>query len=257
MTNMARKRLIVGNWKMYVESPEEAHAFALALRRRVRGFKGLEVWLAPPHPLLPDVSHVLESSPVRVGAQTVSAHSDGAHTGEVSAKTLKKVGALFTLIGHSERRIAGDTNELVRAQLERALEAGLVPIFCIGERERETDGEHFELLEAQLTSALSTIPKNTLKKLVVAYEPVWAIGKHAADAMQPSELQEMVIFIRKILADMLDRAAALRVPILYGGAVEPQNAASLITEGGVGGLLVGHSSAELDQFLEIIKATQN
>src|SRR3989344_4112716 len=256
---MARKRLIVGNWKMYVESPEEAHAFALALRRRVRGFKGLEVWLAPPHPLLPDVSHVLESSPVRVGAQTVSAHSDGAHTGEVSAKTLKKVGALFTLIGHSERRIAGDTNELVRAQLERALEAGLVPIFCIGEREREreTDGEHFELLEAQLTSALSTIPKNTLKKLVVAYEPVWAIGKHAADAMQPSELQEMVIFIRKILADMLDRAAALRVPILYGGAVEPENAASLIREGGVGGLLVGHASAELGQFLEIIKATQN
>ena len=191
-----------------------------------------------------------------MGAQTLSAHTDGAHTGEVSAKTLKKVGALFALVGHSERRIAGDTQEIVHAQLERAIEAGLTPILCIGEREREHDGEHFELLEAQLTSALGNIPKNSLKKLIVAYEPVWAIGRHAIDAMKPSELQEMVIFIRKVLAETLDRAVALKTPVLYGAAVEVENAALLIHEGGVNGLLVGHASVQVERFLEIIKAAQ-
>lgn len=242
---------------MYVEDPEEAHAYALTLRRNVRGMTGVEVWLAPPFPLIPDVAKVLDSSPVRVGAQTLSSHTEGAHTGEVSAKTLKKVGALFALVGHSERRIAGDTQEIVHAQLERVIEAGLTPILCIGEREREHDGEHFGLLESQITSALGTIPKNSLKKLIVAYEPVWAIGKHASDAMKPSELQEMVIFIRKVLAETLDRAVALKTPVLYGAAVEAENAESLIKEGGVNGLLVGHASARVEQFLEIIKATQN
>jgi triosephosphate isomerase len=253
---MARKRLIIGNWKMYIEDPEEAHAYALALRRKARTLTGTEVWLAPPALLLPDVAHVLESSPVRVGAQTVSAHNGGAHTGDVSAKTCKQCGALFALVGHSERRAAGDTQEVVRAQLERALEAGLAPVLCIGERERERDGEHFELLESQLTSALRGIPTQQLKKLVVAYEPVWAIGKHAESAMQPHELQEMVIFIRKVLADTLDRPRALKTPILYGGAVEAENAAVLMQEGGVNGLLVGHASAELEQFLEILKAVK-
>lgn len=257
LTDMAKKRLIIGNWKMFIEDPLEAHAFALGLRRRVRSLKGLEVWLAPSHPLIPDVAKVLESSPVRVGAQVISAYEDGHRTGDVSAATAKKVGATFTLVGHSERRIMGDTQEVVHAQLERAIEAGLNPVLCIGERERENDGEHFGLLEAQLTSALKNIPTNSLKKLIVAYEPVWAIGKHAIDAMKPAEIQEMVIFIRKVMAETLDRAAALKVPVLYGAAVEPENAASLIHEGGVNGLLVGHASAQLDQFLEIIKATQN
>ena len=254
---MVKKKLIVGNWKMYIEEPEEAHTFVLALRRKVRGLKGVEVWLAPPHPLLPDVASVLESSPVRVGAQTISAHSDGAHTGEVTAKTLKNVGALFTLVGHSERRIAGDTQDIVRAQLEQALAAGLSPILCIGEREREHDGEHVTLLENQLVSALQQVPPASLKKLIIAYEPVWAIGKQGVDAMRPSDLQEMVIFIRKVMADTLDRATALRTPILYGGSVDGENAKALMAEGGVNGLLVGRASAQIDKFLEIIKATQN
>ncbi len=249
-----KKRLIVGNWKMYIEDPEAAHSYALTLRRKVRGLSGIEVWLAPSHPLIPDIAHVLDSSPVCVGAQSLSAHTDGQHTGDVSARTLKKVGALFALIGHSERRIAGDTQEIVHAQLERALEAGLAPILCIGEREREHDGEHFEILENQLTSALKNIPKYSLKKLLVAYEPVWAIGKSSEFAMKSAELEEMVIFIRKVLADILDRQAALKIQILYGAAVEPQNAGYLIKEGGINGLLVGHASAQLDQFLEIIKA---
>ena len=254
---MARKRLVVGNWKMYIKKAEEAKKFALTLRRKTRGLRGVEVWLAPPTPFLPEVARVLESSPVRVGAQKATHHADPQHTGSVSAVMLKDVGASFVIVGHSEYRIAAGTNDKVRAQLERTVEAGLAPVLCVGEREREADGEHFSFIETELESALRGLPPAVLKKLTVAYEPVWAIGRHAADAMKPAEVQEMVIFIRKVLSDILDRRAALKVPILYGGSVEPGNAADLIAEGGVGGFLVGHASAEVESFFEIIKATQN
>jgi triosephosphate isomerase len=251
---MARKRLVVGNWKMYIQKPDEAHSYALALRRRVRGLSGVDVWIAPPTPLIDDVARVLESSPVRVGAQKVTHHTDPKHTGSVSAAMLKGVGASFVIIGHSEYRAAAGTNLKIRAQLERTIEAGLAPILCIGEEERGRDGEHFSVIEEQLTSALKDVPKNLLKKLVVAYEPVWAIGKHAEDAMKPAELQEMTIFIRKMLADLLDRAKALKIPILYGGSVEGENAGPLLKEGGVNGFLVGRASTTVDNFLAIISA---
>ncbi len=250
---MAKKRLVVGNWKMYIEKPEDARAFALALRRKVRGLVGVDVSIAVPFTLLPEVSEVLESSSVRVGAQTISPHGDGKHTGDISGVMLKGAGALFTIIGHSERRAAGDTDAAVRNQLERTLAAGLAPVLCIGEEMRHQDGEHFSIIEEQLSSALKNVPKNTLKKLVVAYEPVWAIGKRVEDAMKPADLQEMVIFIRKMLAHLLDREAALKIPILYGGSVEAANAAQLLKEGGVNGFLVGRASAHVESFLEIIK----
>lgn len=261
-----KKRLVVGNWKMYIESPEEARAFALNLRRRARGLSGTAVYLAPPFPLLPEVAEVLESSPVLVGAQALSPSGDGQHTGDVSGKMLKASGASFAIVGHSERRLrsggSGESNDVVRAELEQAVAAGLAPLLCVGEHEHEHDGpstdfrigDHFSFIESQLSSALKNIPKNTLSKLIVAYEPVWAIGKRAEDAMQPAELQEMVIFIRKTLAELLDRKLALKVPVLYGGSVESTNARALLDEGGVSGFLVGHASAHLDSFLEIIKA---
>ncbi len=171
-----------------------------------------------------------------------------------SAKMLKSAGALFSIIGHSERRAAGEDDKSVRAQLEHALAAGLTPVLCIGEQAREAGGEHFSVIEAQLGSVLKNISKNTLKKLVIAYEPVWAIGKSVDDAMRPGDLEEMVIFIRKALVDLLDRKMALAVPILYGGSVEGANAAALIKEGGVNGFLVGRASARVEDFLAIIEA---
>ena len=217
---MTRKRLVVGNWKMFIETLLEARAFALSLRRKVRGLSGVEVWLAPPFPFIAEVNEILESSPIHIGAQKVAPYRDSQHTGAVSAKMLKSVGASFVIVGHSERRAQGETDEKVREELMRAAEAGLSPILCIGESVREDDGAHFGVLENQLTSALDKLPAQSLKKLVVAYEPVWAIGKHSGDAIGPAELQEMVIFIKKVLAEILGRTAALKVPILYGGSVE-------------------------------------
>ncbi len=249
---MARKRLIVGNWKMYIEKPEDARVFALAVRRKLRGLTGVDVWIAPPTPFVAEVANILESSPIKVGTQKVTHHKDPKHTGSISATMLKGIGASFVIVGHSEYRLAAGTNDKVRAQLERTIEAVLAPILCIGEESREADGEHFSVIEEQLSSALKNIPKNTLKKLVIAYEPVWAIGKHAEDAMKPADLQEMMIFIRKMLADLLDREMALKIPILYGGSVEAENASALLKEGGVNGFLVGRASAHIESFLEII-----
>ena len=245
------KRIVAGNWKTYIESRSDARAFALALRRKARSLSGVDVFIAPPFILLPELEEVLRSSPIKVGAQGVSPYTAGAHTGDVSAAMLKDAGALFAIIGHSEERAAGTTNEMVRGSLERAVEKNIIPILCIGERERESEGEHFDFIEAQLTTAFKHFP-GKLTKLIIAYEPVWAIGKKAEEAMGPQELHQMSIFIRKVLTEIMGRTQALKVPVLYGGSVDETNAQLLLQEGGVAGFLLGRASTDIDTFLTII-----
>lgn len=249
---MTKKRLVVGNWKMYVDSPQEARSLALALRRKARTIKGVETWVAPPAPFVAGVADVLASSPVRVGAQEVMGFEGQQHTGGVSAAMLKNSGVSFVIVGHSEQRAAGKDDKQVREELLRALEAKLTVVLCVGEREREQDGSHFSFIERQLVVALDALP--AAARLVVAYEPVWAIGKSAEDAMKPAELEQMAIFIRKTLVETLDRKAGLRIPVLYGGSVEPANAWELVNDGGVNGFLVGRASVQAEPFLEILKA---
>ena len=219
---------------------------------------GTEAWFAPAFPLIAPAAAALKGSSVKVGAQTISIHQEGAHTGEVSAKILKASGVSFALVGHSERRAQGETDEDVREQLQVTLGAGLTAILCVGETEREPDGSHFVQIANQLHRALARLGDAKLPagKLVVAYEPVWAIGKTAAEAMKGSDVEETAIFIRKILSEALGRDAVSRVPILYGGSVEPQNAGALMKEGGINGFLVGHASADIDSFIEILKAVR-
>lgn len=253
---MARKRLVVGNWKMYITSPEEASAFAVSLRRKARTIPGVEVLLAPPFTLLPTVADALHSAPIQVGAQTISAFDEPKHTGDVSASMLKEIGVSFVIVGHSERRAAGETEDAIHKQIVRAGEAGLTTILCVGEKEREEAGGHFSVISNQISSALKNLSSKGAKKLIIAYEPVWAIGKSAQDALRPQDLQEMVIFIKKNLAETLERKVAMSVPILYGGSVEGANARDLIAQSGVSGFLVGHASTKLETFLEIIKSVR-
>jgi len=251
---MNKRPLIVGNWKMYIASPEEAKKFASGLRRKIALYKGADISIAPPFTLLPAVATACKGSVIKVGSQSISQFLDEKHTGDVSAAMAKAVGATFTIIGHSERRAMGDSNAVVRAQLMRAIEQGLTIILCIGETERDAAGAYLSIITEQLGSALDKLPLLKPGKLVVAYEPVWAIGKSAADAMKGADLREMSIFIKKTLAEHIERAAALKVPILYGGAVEASNARTLLEEGDVQGLLVGHASAGLESFVEILKS---
>jgi triosephosphate isomerase (TIM) len=249
-----KRRLVIANWKMYLKSPERAKEFARGLRRRTRQFSGVSVVVAPPFTLLSAVAGALKGSSLFVGAQAVSSFDDEKRTGEVSAAMLKHAGASYCIVGHSERRAMGETDEDIRAQLNLAATEGLVPVLCVGETERDAQGGHFSTIERQLNSALGGRGGAAVKRLVVAYEPVWAIGRSAGDAMKPGELQETVIFIRKVLADLLGRSAALRTAVLYGGSVEGENADLLLAEGGVAGFLVGHASTELDTFLPILTA---
>lgn len=249
---MSKRRLVVANWKMYIDSPEEARRFASTFRKRARIFKGVDVVLAPSFPLVPVVAEILKGSTIKIGAQTVSEFEDAPHTGEVSAATLKHSGVTFVIIGHSERRAQNESDAVIHAQLERALLAGLTTVLCVGERERDAAGSHFSLIESQL-AVLKNLPLRAIARIIIAYEPVWAIGKTAADAMKSAELREMSIFIKKTLAEQFDRAHALRVPILYGGSVEPDNAHALMAEGNINGFLVGHASADIGQFLDILR----
>ncbi len=249
---MAKKRLVIGNWKMYVEDLEEAKAATRILKRKIGRLPGVEIGIAPPAPFIEPLASLLESSPVRVGAQDVSS-LQGAYTGQISASMARSAGADFALVGHSERRAMGQSNEDVKQSLVAAASAGLAPILCVGERERSEDGGHISIVEGQLRDALRGAQSLT-GKLMVAYEPVWAIGKSATDAMKPGDVREMAIFIRKTLADILGRKDALRVPVLYGGSVEPENALALITEGDVAGFLVGHASVEPESFIAIAEA---
>jgi triosephosphate isomerase len=238
---------------MYVGSPDAAKKFSAALRKKSRAFVGTEAWIAPAFPLVPSVAAALKGSSIKTGAQTVSVHAEGAHTGEVSAAMLKALGVSFVIVGHSERRAQGETDDVIRAQLSAALSAGLTAVLCVGEIEREPDGSHWAQVVNQLHRALHGIAP-AAGRLIVAYEPVWAIGKSAAEAMRGEELEETAIFIRKILSEAIGREAMSKVPILYGGSVEPENAGALIKEGGVNGFLVGRASANIDSFIDILKA---
>lgn len=251
---MAKKPIVVGNWKMYIASADEAKKFASGLRRKAPLFlKKVDVSIVPPFTLLPGVAAAFKNSAVKVGVQSVSQFIDEKRTGEVSAAMAKEAGATFAIIGHSERRAMGEDNAVVRAQLMRALEEKLTIILCIGETERDPAGAYLSVITEQLSSALDKLPILKPGKLVVAYEPVWAIGKGAADAMKAPDLREMSIFIKKTLTAHMERSAALKVPILYGGAVEAANARALLDEGDVQGFLVGHASVRLDSFVEILK----
>ena len=265
MASAQKKRLVVGNWKMYIEDVEDARALVSVLKRKSRNFKNVEVWVAPSSPFIPVTAAMLKQSVICVGAQTLSQFgsapvsaeaSAGKHTGEVSARMLKDVGASFVIVGHSERRALGEDDTAVNAKLKNALGAGLRTILCIGEHARDEHGGHFEFIANQLRSALVDVPKPGFSKLVIAYEPVWAIGKNAADAARPELVRETTIFIRKTLVQIIGRESALRIPILYGGSVEGENAGGLMREAEISGFLVGRASTEAEKFWDIIQACQ-
>jgi triosephosphate isomerase len=253
---MARVRqpLIAGNWKM-----NGLRADALALAKGVAdgvkqaGWTDREVLVCPPATLILAVAEAVKMSRVLVGGQTCHAKPSGAHTGEIAAEMLRDCGASHVIVGHSERRAdCGETDAIVRAKAEAAWRAGLLPIVCIGETlaEREA-GRTLDVLARQLTGS---VPAGaTAAKLVVAYEPVWAIG--TGKTPTTSEVAAAHAHIRKVLGGLMGEAAAVR--LLYGGSVKDSNAAELLAAGDVDGALVGGASLKAGEFLAIAKAVQS
>ncbi len=248
------KPILVANWKNHPGSLAEARALLGHLSKSSPLYKKLSLFIAPPLPYLESVSSRSRNFS-RLAVQDIALLAQGVHTGMVTPDILKSFGVRLVILGHSERRALGETAEEVRQKIKVALHAGLAPLVCVGERSRDRDGEHFEFLREQLRASLADLKRRAdLSLLALAYEPVWAIGKRADEAIGAADLSQSIIFIRKVLTDMFGRPTAERVPILYGGSVEPTNAGALLRETGIRGFLVGRASLDAKSFKTIAES---
>ena len=248
---MPRKALIAANWKMY-KTPAEANAFVDAFLPLVAGHTRDEIALFPSPVLLPTVIAAAKGSNVAVGAQNIHFAEEGAFTGETSVGQLKAVGGTHTLIGHSERRqYFAETDEIVNKKLHTALKHGIVPVVCIGEvlAEREA-GKTASVLRTQVIGAFAGITAEAAASIVIAYEPVWAIG--TGRTATPEMAVDAHKIIRAEVAKLLGPAIAANMRILYGGSVNPGNATALVSEEEVDGALVGGASLKPDSFTAIV-----
>ncbi len=244
--------LVVGNWKMH-GTQTEASLLARQIRKGLKSVKGVEVALAPPFTALVTVGEAIRKSSIRLAAQNLHWETEGAFTGEISSKMLRELGCRFVIIGHSERRrLFNEDNQTVAKKLIASLRAGLSPILCVGEtlQERRT-GETKKVIARQLRVALKGLGKNDIKKIAVAYEPVWAIGTgHNA---RPEQVGDTHRWIREQLEDLWGQKSSERCRILYGGSVRPDNARELGKAPQVNGLLVGGASLKAESFLGIVR----
>lgn len=246
-----RRPLIAGNWKMHT-TVQEALQLASAVVQAAAKVSNRDVMVAPPYTALAAAGSVLSGTGVMLGAQNVHWEEKGAFTGEISAAMLKDVGCVMVIVGHSERRhVFGETDLMINKRVTGALQFGLIPVLCIGETLEQRDaGQTLAVLEDQVRQGLAGVEVNDGGKLVVAYEPVWAIGtgKTATEA----QAQEVHSFIRNLLTDIYEKNIAAGVRILYGGSVKPENIDVLMQQEDIDGVLVGGAALKVESFERII-----
>lgn len=250
-----RKKIIAANWKMNM-TVGESDTFLDTFLLEIGDEKRVDIVIVPPFTALPHVSERLSRvQNVKLGAQNMHWEKPGAYTGEISAHMLRELFVRYVVLGHSERRsYFGETDEIVNRKVKAALEATLDSIVCIGETLAERDaGQVEQVLERQIRGGLEGIGAKELLKVVIAYEPVWAIG--TGRTATPAQAQEAHAFIRRKLAEISDSATADKVRIQYGGSVKPQNAAELMSQPDIDGALVGGASLDPRGFVEIVKAS--
>lgn len=229
------------NWKTNPATFAEAKKLFENTSRAANEQRSISVVVAPPALYVRDLARGYRGK-IAFAAQSARADDTGAYTGDISLAQYRDSRAMYALVGHAERRAKGETNEETSAQLQKALALGMLPILCVGERARTVDGAHFAFVKEQLRAAVVGLKPVQIKKCVVAYEPVWAIG--AAKPMEPRDMHEMSIFIRKILVELLG-TPAMDIKILYGGAVDVTTAPTMMKEGDVYGLLIGRASTDV------------
>jgi triosephosphate isomerase len=247
-----RQNIIAGNWKMNGNIAQTKSLLEGLLAGKWDAGR-CQVVVCPPYTALSTAGKLLHGSQIALGAQDMSEHASGAYTAEISADMLLTVGVTYVILGHSERRQYHlETDKLVNAKAKVALEAGLTPIICVGETlEQREAGRAHEVVGAQINGTLSEFSADLMKRSVIAYEPVWAIG--TGKTATPEIAQDVHRFIRQKVAE-LDADAAAMIPILYGGSVKPANAAELLSQPDIDGALVGGASLKADDFLAIINA---
>jgi triosephosphate isomerase (TIM) len=252
-----RKTIIAGNWKMN-NTRTEATALTQGIAKGVQGKNGLpEIVLCPPFTSLQTVIETAKGSPLKVGAQNMEYRDSGAYTGEVSPLMLLELGAQYVILGHSERRqYFGETNQTVNLKLKAALKHKLIPIVCVGETLDERENNLTDaVVSRQVAAALADCTKEELQPLVIAYEPVWAIG--TGKTCESPEANRVISIIRKTLANLYSGSSfGDEVPVLYGGSMNAKNAAELLEQPEIDGGLIGGASLKAEDFLTIIEAGQ-
>ncbi|WP_353738046.1 MULTISPECIES: triose-phosphate isomerase [Pseudothermotoga] len=242
--------MLAGNWKMN-KTNEQAKFFVNKLVQDLAGMN-FKIVLCPPFVCLSDITEILKGSNLHIGAQNCYYENFGAFTGEISPVMLKELNIEYVIIGHSERRhIFGETDEMINKKIKAVLSNGMKPIICIGETKEEREkGLTFCVIESQLRQALFGLNEDDVRKIVIAYEPVWAIG--TGIVAKPHQAQQVHMFIRKLLEQLYGQEFAQQIPILYGGSIKPDNFLGLMIQPDIDGGLVGGASLD-DQFVELAK----
>ena len=247
-----RRAFIGGNWKMFLDR-SRAVELATALINGTKDVDDRDILICPAFPLLSDVSQIVEGSKVQLGAQNLFFEKEGAFTGEVSAEMLLSCGCGYVIIGHSERRhIFNEKDELINKKVQAALASGLRPVLCVGEllEEREA-GKTQSVVKEQAVKGLENVLPESFDRIVIAYEPVWAIG--TGKTATPEDADSVHSFIRETISGLYSDAIAESLRIIYGGSVKPDNIDSLMAKENIDGALVGGASLKSDSFLRIIK----
>lgn len=246
---------IVGNWKLNPVSLAEATTLAANVAKKSKKIEEPYIAIAPGAPYLVEVQKKIAKTPVLLAAQDVSTVSVGAATGEVSILQLKDIGVQYVIIGHSERRAMGESDESINQKTKVILKNRLTPIVCIGEKKRDEKGDFLSYVDDQIVALTKDLTAAEVKKLVIAYEPIWAIG--TGETATVEDVKEMQLFIESAVTRLYDRKVAKGMRLLYGGSVKPHNAAELQQGGGMQGFLVGGASLKAEDFMGIISAVSN
>lgn len=249
------KKIVIGNWKMNPKMSKEAEKVYSGIHKKFPKLRSVDVAIAPPFIFIDKLKKI--SKKIILGAQNCSMEEAGAYTGEISTFMLASLGVKYVILGHSERRDdtlgSGETSLFVSKKVKMALAHFLIPVLCVGEAVRDEEHQYLNFIKQELLESLEGVPKSLINKVIVAYEPIWAIGKSALREATPEEFREMSIFIRKVLSDKFGAESASDVRIIYGGSVNPKNAESFIREGGADGFLVGRDSLDPEKFVKIIE----
>lgn len=251
------KKLIIANWKMAPATLASARELFTKTKRVAQNLNRITTVICPPFVFLGVFSKSARTQRCRLGAQDIFWKSDNARTGEISPEQLKSMGVSSVIVGHSERRALGEDDEVVNRKVLSCMRNRLRVILCIGESNRDSEGAYLRFIETQIEKSLAKVSRPMLSNLVIAYEPIWAVGSYAKRADTPDELFEMVIFIKKVLSDRFGKKHALGIPVLYGGSVNERNAASFLKHGGADGLLIGRASLDPKQFSNILKTVEH
>lgn len=252
-----RKPIIGANWKMHRGTPSEAEEMLAEFIPMVNDIKNVDIVMVPPYTSILKTLEMVKKTTIKVGAQNMYYEEKGAFTGEISPIFLKKIGCKYVILGHSERRnIFNESDEVINKKVKKALEIDLIPIVCIGEHLEEREkGNTKEVIKNQFNRTFHGLNKEHFKKIIIAYEPIWAIG--TGKTATPEQAEEIHVYIRSLIEDKYDKDIAEHVRIQYGGSIKPKNANDLFSKTNIDGGLVGGASLQAESLYKIVKAAES